>query len=120
MSEKDMIIELLEITKIEEDSTVVFTERSIEIITELGNKYAQTALYKSERAKNPDWEGDTNAGYLFIYMCDRIVEAPSVIHMMITPKLLLPIILEKLQEERGEVFITKTAAVGKTETTTEG
>lgn len=115
MSEKDMILELLEVTEVKESGEVVFTDRSIEIITELGNKYAQTPLYKSERAKNPDWEGDSNAGLLFVYMCDRIAEAPSVIHMMMTPKLLLPIILEKLQEETETAFITKTAAVGKTE-----
>lgn len=116
MSERDMIIELLEITEIKEGQEVVFTDRSIEIITELGRKYAQTFLYKSERAKNPDWEGDSNAGLLYVYMCDRIVEAPSIIHMMIAPKLLLPIILEKLEKETQTVFIKKTAAVGKTET----
>lgn len=115
MSEKDMILELLEVTEVKESGEVVFTDRSIEIITELGNKYAQTQLYKRERANNPDWEGDSNAGLLFVYMCDRIVEAPSVIHMMITPKLLLPIILEKLQKETETKFITMTAAVGKTE-----
>lgn len=115
MSDKDKIMELLEITEIKKDNSVVFTDRSIEIITELGNKYEQTELYKRERANNPDWEGDSNAGLLFVYMCDRIVEAPSIIHMMIAPKLLLPIILEKLQEETDTVFIIKTAAVGKTE-----
>lgn len=116
MSDKDMIIELLEITEVKEGQEVVFTDRSIEIITELGNKYAQTELYKRERANNPDWEGDSNAGLLYVYMCDRIAEAPSVIHMMIAPKLLLPIILKKLQEETGMIFLTKAATVGKTQT----
>lgn len=110
-----MVIELLEITEVKDSGEVVFTDRSLEIIKELGEKYAQTPLYKKLRAENPDWEGDSNVGLLYVYMCERIAEAPSVIHMMIAPKLLLPIILEKLQEETGQILESKTAAVGKSE-----
>lgn len=115
MSEKDMVMELLEITQIQESGEVIFTDRSLEIIKELGEKYEQTALYRQARAENPDWEGDSNAGLLFVYMCERIAEAPSIIHMMMTPKLLLPIIWDKIQEETGQTLVTATAAVGKTE-----
>ena len=99
MSERDMIIELLTITEVKDSGEVVFTDRSIEIIKELGERYAQTPIYKKSRAENPDWEGDANAGLLFVYMCNRIEEAPTTIHMMISTKLLLPMIWEKLQEE---------------------
>lgn len=99
MSEKDMIIELLEITEVKDGGEVVFTDRSLEIIKELGEKYEKTPIYKQARAENPDWEGDSNAGLLYVYMCDRIVEAPTTIHMMIATKLLLPIIWAKLQQE---------------------
>ena len=94
MSEKDLVIELLTITEIKESGEVIFTDRSIEIIKELGEKYEKTPLYKKSRAENPDWEGEANAGLLFVYMCERITEAPTTIHMMMTPKLLLPIIWE--------------------------
>ena len=113
MSEKDLVIELLTITEIKENGEVVFTDRSIEIIKELGEKYEKTPLYRKSRAEKPDWEGEANAGLLFVYMCERIVEAPSTIIMMITPKLLLPIIWEKLQQE------AKTEAVQGVETDTE-
>lgn len=99
MDEKDLIIELLDITEVKDSGEVVFTDRSIEIIKELGEKYEKTPLYRKSRAENPDWEGEANAGLLYVYMCERIIEAPSTIHMMITPKLLLPIIWEKLQQE---------------------
>lgn len=99
MSEKDMIIELLEITEVKDSGEVVFTDRSLEIIKELGEKYEKTPIYKQARAENPDWEGDSNAGLLYVYMCDRIVEAPTTIHMIIATKLLLPIIWAKLQQE---------------------
>ena len=112
MSEKDLVIELLTITEIKESGEVIFTDRSIEIIKELGEKYEKTPLYRKSRAENPNWEGEANAGLLFVYMCEKITEAPSTIHMMITPKLLLPIIWEKLQQE------AKTAAVQGVDTDT--
>ena len=99
MSEKDMIIELLEITEVKDGGEVVFTDRSIEIIKELGEKYAKTPLYKKSRAENPDWEGDTNAGLLFVYMCERLTETSSRIHTMIVCKLMIPLIWEKLEQE---------------------
>ena len=102
MSEKDMIIELLEITEVKDGGEVVFTDRSLEIIKELGEKYEKTPIYKQARAENPDWEGDSNGGLLYVYMCDRIVEAPTTIHMMIATKLLLPIIWAKLKQEATE------------------
>lgn len=111
MSEKDLVFELLTITEIKESGEVIFTDRSIEIIKELGEKYEKTPLYRKSRAENPDWEGEANAGLLFVYMCEKITEAPSTIHMMIT-KLLLPIIWEKLQQE------AKTAAVQDIDTDT--
>ncbi len=109
---KGFVIELLTITEIKESGEVIFTDRSIEIIKELGEKYEKTPIYRKSRAENPDWEGGANAGLLFVYMCERITEAPTTIHMMMTPKLLLPIIWEKLQQE------AKTAAVQDIDTDT--
>lgn len=82
-SEKDKIMELLTITEVKEGGEVIFTDRSIEILQELGQQYKETPLFKKSRQDNPDWEGDANAGLLFVYMCERLTEAPSRIHTMI-------------------------------------
>lgn len=108
MSEKDMIIELLEIAEVAKDGTVEFSDRAKEIIKELSEKYEQTAVYKQAQAEKPDWVKETSAAGIYIQMCDRIINAPSTIHMMIAPKILLPILWEKIQAE-------DTAAEGKTE-----
>lgn len=79
-SEKDKIMELLTITEVKEGGEVIFTDRSIEILQELGQQYKETPLFKKSRQDNPDWEGDANAGLLFVYMCERLTEAPSRIH----------------------------------------
>ena len=113
MSEKDLVIELLTITEIKESGEVIFTDRSIEIIKELGEKYEKTPLYRKSRAENPDWEGEANAGLLFVYMCENITESPSIFYIFFFSKLLLPIIWEKLQQE------AKTTAVQDIDTDTE-
>ena len=48
-------------------------------------------------------------------MCDRITQAPTIMHMMSAIEILIPIIWEKLQEEEGKKYFKKTSAVGTTE-----
>lgn len=56
-SEKDKIMELLTVTEVKEGGEVTFTDRSIEILQELGQQYKETPLFKKSRQDNPDWEG---------------------------------------------------------------
>ena len=105
MSEKELVEELLTITEATEDGKVTFTDRSIEILQELGQQYKETALFKKSREDNPDWEGDANAGLLFVYMCERLTEAPSRIHTMIVCKLMTPLIWEKLEQEICQMMV---------------
>ena len=45
-SEKDEIMELLTVTEVKEGGEVTFTDRSIEILQELGQQYKETPLFK--------------------------------------------------------------------------
>lgn len=71
-SEKDKIMELLTITEVKEGGEVIFTDRSIEILQELGQQYKETPLFKKSRQDNPDWEGGmpTQAYYSCICVKD--------------------------------------------------
>lgn len=113
-SEKDKIMELLTVTEVKEGGEVIFTDRSIEILQELGQRYKETALFKKSREDKPDWEGDTNAGLLFIYMCERLTEAPSRIHTMIVCKLMIPLIWEKLEQEINTAAVASKKAENET------
>ena len=101
-SEKDKIMELLTVTEVKEGGEVTFTDRSIEILQELGQQYKETPLFKKSRQDNPDREGDANAGLLFVYMCERLTEATSRIHTIMVCKLMIPLIWEKLEQELQE------------------
>lgn len=113
-SEKDKIMELLTVTEVKEGEEVIFTDRSIEILQELGQQYKETALFKKSREDNPDWEGDANAGLLFVYMCERLTEAPSRIHTMIVCKLMIPLIWEKLEQEINTTAVASKKAENET------
>lgn len=102
MSDKDLIIELLEIAEVAEDGTVDFTDRAKEIIEELAKKYRKTPIYKQAKKETPEWVDTATAAEIYIQMCDRIVNAPTTAHMLIAPKILLPILWEKIQEEKGK------------------
>ena len=82
MSDKDMIIELLGIAEVAEDGTVDFTDRAKEIIMDLAEKYRKTPIYEQAKKETPDWVNTATAAEIYIQMCDRIVEAPTVTHMI--------------------------------------
>lgn len=42
------------------------------------------------------------AGEIYLDMCLKIVNAPTQIHRMVTPKMMLPLIDDKLQEKFKE------------------
>ena len=115
MSEKELIIELLGIAEIEEDGTVDFTDRAKEIIMDLSEKYRETHIYRRAREETPEWVDAATAAEVYIQMCERIAEAPTMMHMISVAKILIPIIWKKIQKEEGKVYFRKTASTGRTE-----
>lgn len=99
MSDKDLTIELLEIAKVAEDGTINFTDRAKEIIMELAEEYRETPIYKRAKKELPEWVDTATAAEIYIQMLDRIVKAPTIIHMISSIKALIPILWEKIQEE---------------------
>ncbi len=115
MSDKDMVIELLGIAEVAEDGTVDFTDRAKEIIMDLAEKYGKTPIYEQAKKETPEWVNTATAAEIYIQMCDRIVQVPTVSHVIFSVKILIPILWKKIQEEEGKVYFRKTASVGKTE-----
>lgn len=100
MSDRDLIIELLGIAEVTQENKVQFTDRAKEIIEKLTKKYRETPIYMQAKKETPEWVSTATAAEIYIQMCDRIVNAPTIAHMLIAPKILLPILWEKIQEEK--------------------
>lgn len=99
MSDRDLFVELLGISEVTQGNKVEFTDRAKEIIEELAEKYRETPIYKQAKKKEPEWVKTATAEEIYIQLCDRIIEAPTTLHMLIAPKILLPILHKKIQEE---------------------
>ena len=99
MSDRDLIVELLGIAEVTSGNKVEFTDRAKEIIEELAEKYKETPIYKQAKREEPEWVKTATTEEIYIQLCDRIVEAPTTLHMLFAPKILLPILHEKIQEE---------------------
>lgn len=99
MSDRELIVELLGSAEVTQGNKVQFTDRAKEIIEELAEKYRETPVYKQSQKETPEWIKTATAEEIYIQLCDRIVEAPTTLHMLIAPKILLPILHEKIQEE---------------------
>lgn len=99
MSEKDLVIELLEIAEVEEGGKVDFTDRAKEIVKRLAAEYKESEIYKQSVKEMPEWIKTATAAEVYIQMCDRITQAPTIMHMMSAIKVLMPILWEKLQAE---------------------
>ena len=106
---------MLGIAEIEEDGTVDFTDRAKEIIMDLSEKYRETHIYRRAREETPEWVDAATAAEVYIQMCERIAEAPTMMHMISAAKILIPIIWKKIQKEEGKVYFRKTASTGRTE-----
>ena len=104
MSEKDLVIELLEIAEVEEGGKVEFSDRAKEIVKQLAAEYKESEIYKRSIKKMPEWIKTATAAEVYIQMCDRITQAPTIMHMMSAIEVLIPILWEKLQAEE----LTKT------------
>ncbi len=68
----------------------------------MAKKYRETPIYKQAEKETPEWVNTATAAEIYIQMCERIVNAPTMTHMLIAPKILLPIIWKKIQEEQEE------------------
>ena len=97
--EIDLIIEMLESTEVKEDGRLGLSARAEEITERLAAGYRESEIYKKSIAKAPEWIKTATAAEVYAQMCDRIAKAPTISYTMAVPRILLPILWEKLQAE---------------------
>lgn len=96
---EEKIIKILELVQIKKDNTVEFSEEAKKLIHEVAEKCRKLPVYKDNIDKADIYKADITAGEIYLDMCLKIVNAPTQIHMMAVPKMMLPVIDDKLQEE---------------------
>jgi hypothetical protein len=94
----DLICELLEQNVVQHDNSIVFTGRTVELIHEIADKCNEIPIVQyTQRAAENYAEGLT-AEQVYMDMLNKIVSAPTRIHMRMSARMLIPIIDRKLKE----------------------
>ena len=96
----DLTAEIMELVKIEGE-TPIFTKEAIEKISLAAGMARETNIYK-RTLKQPEDFSDMSAGELYIHMLKKILDAPTSIHMMAVPRILIPAMDDALRREEHE------------------
>lgn len=94
----EKIIEIVEIN----ESGPIFTDAAKEEIKAAAVMAKETGIYKREAEKYPERFKTGKAGDLYIEMLSKIVDAPTRMHMLAVPRLMLPAISDALEREENE------------------
>lgn len=97
---EEKIIKILELVQIKEDGTVELPEESKKLIHEVAEECRKLPICKD---KAGDYKDEMTAEKIYLDMCLKISCAPTWLHAIMAPKLLLPVIDDLLQEEAKSV-----------------
>ena len=98
MSINDLICKLLEEPVVNNDNSVVFTSTSVGLIHEIAEKCDDIPIVQKTKEQAKEYAKDLTAEQVYVDMLHKIVEAPTSIHMIMSAKMLIPIISKKLKE----------------------
>lgn len=99
---EEKIIKILKLVQTKEDGTVEFSEESRKLIHEVAEECRKLPIYQKNKEKENTYKDGMTAKQVYMDMCFKIVNAPTQIRMMMTPKLMLPVIDDLLQGEMSE------------------
>ena len=100
---EEKIIKIMQLVQIKKDNTVEFPEEAKKLIHEAAEKCRKLPIYKDNIDKVDTYKADITAGEIYLDMCLKISCAPTWLHAIMAPKLLLPVIDDLLQEEAKSV-----------------
>ena len=83
----------------------IMTDKHIEMLMELEPKCRQTNIYKhSGRTleESPDFMQEMQSAQLVDHMLQKIIQAPTGLHILGTPVLMIPVICERIRKELGK------------------
>lgn len=93
----DMICDLLDEPSVQDDDSVVFTDRALELIHEIAEKCRYIPGIKESQNQMEEYAAGLSAEEIYVDMLIKIAAAPTAIHMRMSARLLIPIISAKLK-----------------------
>ncbi len=97
----DLICDLLDEPSVQDDNSVVFTDKALELIHEIAEKCKDIPIVKENQKQMEEYAAGLSAEEIYVDMLIKIAAAPTAIHMRMSARMLIPIIEQKLKEEKG-------------------
>ena len=92
-----LMVELLDSHVTATPEAIEITERGRQIIDEISDFAEQTQIFQKNKGGGEIFD-DATAPQVYGYMLDRIVNAPTRVHMNMSALLIMPFLRQKLQE----------------------
>lgn len=96
-----LMVELLEDNITATPEAIEITDRGRQIIDEISDFAEQTKIFQANKDRG-EMFNDATAPQVYGYMLDRIVNAPTRIHMNMSVLLIMPFLRQKLREGEKE------------------
>ena len=97
----DLICDLLNEPSVQDDDSVVFTDKALELIHEIAEKCKDIPVVKESQKQMEEYAAGLSAEEIYVDMLIKIAVAPTAVHMRMSSRLLIPIIDQKLKEGNG-------------------
>lgn len=94
----EMIERLLDMDIVKEDNSIIFTDGAKQLIHEIAERCNTIPIVKETQEQAEEYAAGLQAEQVYVDMLGKIVEAPTSIHMVMSARMLIPIIDRKLKE----------------------
>lgn len=98
----DMIADLLDMDIVRDSNTVIFSDEAKQLIHEIAEKCNTIPIVNETKEQAKQYGEGITAEQVYVDMLYKIVESPTRIHMLMSPRMLIPIISKKLKEQGVE------------------
>lgn len=96
----EMVKRLLDMDIIGEDNSITFTDEAKKLIHEISERCMDATLIVENKDRIDQYGEGLSAEEVYTDMLNKILDAPTFLHMRMTVRLLIPIIDQKLREGR--------------------
>lgn len=94
-----MVQELLDMDIVNEKNEIVFSKESKNLIHDIAKECQKIPLVQESREQAERYAESLSAEQLYIDMMCKIVDAPTSIYMIMSARILIPVIDRKLRKE---------------------
>lgn len=99
----EMVEKLLDMDIIGDDNSITFTDEAKQLIHEISEMCMDANLIVENKDRIDQYGEGFSAEEVYVDMLHKIVDAPTSLHMVMSARLLIPVIDQKLRETGGEI-----------------